>query len=34
VVAAGRVPPRAFVAPVRNAADAISTRLPIVPVDA
>lgn len=31
VVAAGRVPPRAFVTPVVNAADAISRRLPIVP---
>lgn len=33
VVAAGRVPPRAFVPPVLNAADSISTRLPIVPVN-
>jgi DNA-binding IclR family transcriptional regulator len=31
VVAAGRVPPRAFIAPVLNTADAISRRLPIVP---
>jgi DNA-binding IclR family transcriptional regulator len=30
VVAAGRVPPRAFVAPVLSAAEAISKRLPIV----
>jgi DNA-binding IclR family transcriptional regulator len=32
VVAAARVPPRAFVAPVRSAADAISRQLPIMPV--
>lgn len=31
VAAAGRVPPRAFVAPVLSTADAISRRLPIVP---
>jgi DNA-binding IclR family transcriptional regulator len=34
VVAAGRVPPRAFVAPVLSAAEAISKRLPIVSVNA
>ena len=34
VVAAGRVPPRAFVAPVLSAAEAISTQLPIVPANA
>ena len=34
VVAAGRVPPRAFVSPVLSTADAISKRLPVVPAHA